>query len=479
MNKIARGLFWKLMERFGVQGIQFVLQIILARILSPEHYGTLSMMIVFTTLATVFVQSGFNTALIQNKDVTEEDYSSVFWLSLGIAGLLYVVIFLFAPAIAVFYRMPDLVAPLRVLALTLFPGALNSVQLAKISREMDFKKVFQGNVSGIILAGIAGIVIAQQGGGLWALVVQNLLNITTACAVMFFFANWRPRFVFNFRRVAELFRFGWKLLVASLLDTLQQSLSSLVIGRKYNSGTLGYFNRGAQFPQFVINAISGAMQSVLLPAMAEKQDDTRQVKALMKNSITMSTYIIFPMMAGLAAVASTLIRLLLTEKWLPAVPYMQINCFAFAFYSVHVCNLQAVNAMGRSDLFLKMEIVKKVYTLVLLVIAVVCFDSPIAIAMTGVIATLLGWIVNALPNKKLVSYSFLEQLRDVFPAAFISGTMAVAVLAIGMLKMPSALLLIVQVATGVVVYLLQSWLFKLEAFLVLMEMIHKAMDRRK
>ena len=299
MNKVAKGLFWKLMERFGVQGIQFVLQIFLARLLSPEHYGTLSLMIVFTTLANVFVQSGFNTALVQNKGVTEEDYSSVFWLSLGIAATLYGVIFLSAPAIGAFYRMPDLATPLRVLALMLFPGALNSVQLAKISREMDFKKVFYGNISGIILAGIAGIVIALLGGGLWALVVQNLLNITTACAVMFFSAKWRPRFVFNFRRVAELFRFGWKLLAASLLDTLQQSLSGLVIGRKYDSGTLGYFNRGAQFPQFVINAISGAMQSVLLPAMSEKQDDKQQVKTLMKNSITMSTYIIFPMMAGL------------------------------------------------------------------------------------------------------------------------------------------------------------------------------------
>lgn len=482
MNKIARGLFWKLMERFGVQGIQFVLQIILARILSPEHYGTLSMMIVFTTLANVFVQSGFNTALIQNKDVTEEDYSSVFWLSLGIAGMLYGVIFLSAPAIAAFYRMPDLIAPLRVLALTLFPGALNSVQLAKISREMDFKKVFYGNISGIILAGIAGIAIAKLGGGLWALVVQNLLNITVACCVMFFSSRWRPRFVFNFRRVAELFRFGWKLLVASLLDTLQQSLSGLVIGRKYDSGTLGYFNRGLQFPQFVINAISGAMQSVLLPAMSEKQDDRQQVKMLMKNSITMSTYIIFPMMAGLAAVSTPLIRLLLTEKWLPAVPYMQINCFAFAFYSVHVCNLQAVNAMGRSDLFLKMEIVKKVYTLGLLVIAVVCFDSPIAIAMTGVIGTVLSWYVNAFPNKKLVGYPFLEQVRDLLIMIVMSVLMCACVLLIGkgceLAALPVLLTLILQVIAGVVVYLLLSVVLKPQPYRVVMAMVSDCRKKR-
>lgn len=482
MNKVTKGLFWKLLERFGVQGIQFVLQIILARILSPEHYGTLSMMIIFTTLANVFVQSGFNTALIQNKDVTEEDYSSVFWLSLGIAAVLYGVIFLAAPTIGAFYRMPDLVAPLRVLALILFPGALNSVQLAKISREMDFKKVFYGNISGIILAGIAGITLALMGGGLWALVVQNLLNITTACMVMFVSAKWRPRLVFNFRRVAELFRFGWKLLAASLLDTLQQNLSGLVIGKKYDSSTLAYFNRGLQFPQFVINAISGAMQGVLLPAMAEKQDDKQQVKALMKNAITVSSFLIFPMMAGLAAVAAPLIRLLLTEKWLPAVPYMQINCIAFALYAVHVCNLQAINAVGRSDLFLKLEIIKKVYSLAFLVIAVVCFDSPIAIAMTGIIGSFLGWYVNAFPNKKLVGYSCLEQLKDQLPMMIMTAMMAVCVLLAGRgceaAGMPDVVILAIQIVTGVAVYLLLSAVFRPYAYRVVMGMVMGRLKNR-
>lgn len=472
---MRKALIWKLMERFGVQGVQFLLQIVLARMLSAEHYGELSMMIIFTNLANVFVQTGFNTALIQNKDVTEEDYSSVFWVSLGIAVALYGLIFLSAPAIAAFYRMPDIVVPLRVLALTLFPGALNSIQLAKVSRAMDFKKVFFSNVSGIVLAGMAGVAIAWMGGGLWALVVQNMLNITTACVVMLFTVHWRPRLVCNLKRVAVLFRFGWKLLVASLLDNLQQSLSGLVIGRKYDSDTLGYFNRGLQFPQFVINAITGAMQSVLLPAMSEKQDDTQQVKTLMRNAVTVSAYIIFPMMAGLAAVSTPLIRLLLTEKWLPAVPYMQINCFAFAFYSVHVCNLQAINAVGRSDLFLKLEIVKKSYSLGLLVAAVVFFDSPIAIAMTGVIGTCLGWFVNAFPNKKLIGYSFLEQFADLLPMMVISGLMCLSVLLTGRgceaLGMGDLFTLMIQVSVGVSVYLLLSLVVKPRPFAVLLDQL--------
>ena len=243
-KQISQGLFWKLMERFGVQISQFVLQIVLARILDPAHYGVLSMMIIFTTLANVFIQRGFNTSLIQNKDVTEDDYSSVFWVTMTIAVAIYGLLFFSAPLIAKFYKMPDLVSPFRVLCLVLFPGALNSVQLAKISRNMDFKKVFKSNVAAILVSGIVGIILALLGAGLWALVAQNMLNTIVACIVMWFTVKWRPRLVCNFSRVKVLIKYGWKLLVSGLIDTLYQDLRSLVIGKKYNSSTLGYYIRG-------------------------------------------------------------------------------------------------------------------------------------------------------------------------------------------------------------------------------------------
>lgn len=467
---LKSAFFWKLLERFGVQGIQFILQIVLARLLSPEHYGVLSIMIIFTSLANVFIQTGFNTALIQNKDVKEEDYSSVFWVTLGIAAIMYGLIYLGAPLIAEFYAMPDIVAPLRVLALMLFPGAMNSIQLAKVSRELDFKQVFYSNIGGIAVAGIAGVAVAYMGGGLWALVVQNLLNVATACVVMFYTVKWRPRLVCNLRRVAELFRFGWKLLVSALLETLYTELSSLVIGKKYDSGTLGYYNRGKQFPQFIINAVNGAVQSVMLPAMAARQDDTDQVKNMMRTSMTMSAYIIFPMMAGLAAVATPLVSLLLTDKWLPCVPYMQVYCFSLAFYPVHSCNLQAINAMGRSDLFLKLEIIKKSYGIVVLAIAVFCFDSPLAIAATGLITTWISWFVNAFPNKKLIGYSYKEQIFDLFPILFMALGMCAVVLQLGYhLETYSAVstvaILAVQIVSGIVIYLLVSLVMKPAPFL--------------
>jgi len=470
-----KGVFWKILERFGVQGIQFILQILLARILSPEHYGMLSMMIIFTTLANVFIQNGFNTALIQNKNVTEEDYSSVFWISMAIAGVLYGLIFLFAPAIAVFYEMPEIVSPLRVLALTLFPGALNSIQLAKVSRELDFKKVFYGNVLGMLTSGIASIVVAILGGGLWALVVQNLLNVTIACAVMLFSVNWYPRMVCNLHRVAELFRFGWKLLTASLLDTLETNAYSLIIGKKFDSGTLGFYNRGDQFPGFLINAINSTMQSVLLPAMSADQDEKEKVKSLAKNSILVTSYIIFPMMAGLACVGKPLIRLLLTEKWLPAVPYMQISCFCYAFYTIYVSNLQAINAVGRSDWFLKLEIIKKAYSIALLVAAVVFFDTPMAVAMVGAVTAGIDLYVNAFPNKKLIGYSFAEQLRDLVPMFIQTVLMLIVVLLAGKMcehmGMADIGILLIQIITGVLIYLMLSAVVKPYPYRIILEMV--------
>lgn len=449
---MIKSLLWKLLERFGVSGVQFILQIILARLLAPELYGVLTIMIVFTTLANVFVQNGFNTSLIQGKDVEEEDYSSVFWVSLAIAGVMYVIIFFAAPWIAVFYETPVLVWPLRVLALMLFPGALNSVQLAKVSREMDFKKVFYSNIGGVIVSGTVGIIIACMGGGLWALVAQTLLNVVIACIVMMFAVKLKLRFVCNLKRVGVLFKFGWKLLVSSLIDTLYQDLRSLVIGKKYDSGTLGYYDRGKQYPQFLINAINGAVQSVMLPAMSAQQDDKIKVKTIMRSSIMLSAYLIFPMMFGLAAVAEPLVLWMLTEKWLPCVPFLQVYCFTFAFYPVHTCNLQAINAMGRSDIFLKLEVIKKVMGVIALVIAVFCFETPLAIAMTGVFTTLISCFINAYPNKKLIDYSYLQQIKDILPSLVMAGVMFAATFAVGKLEFSPLVTLLIQITAGVLVY---------------------------
>lgn len=477
-NKITSALGWKLLERFGVQGVQFVLQIILARLLSPEHYGVLSIMIIFTTLANVFIQTGFNTALIQNKDVDDDDYSSVFWVSILIAVVLYAVLFFTAPFIAEFYNMPSITTPFRVLALMLFPGAINSIQLAKISRELNFKKVFVSNLGAIIVSGVAGIIVAYLGGGIWALVVQTLLNILTACVVMLFTVKWRPRFVCNLSRIRILLSFGWKILVSCLIDTLYQDLSSLVIGKKYDGGTLGHFNRGKQFPQFIITSATSAVQSVMLPAMAAEQDNPNKVKLIMRRSLSMSAYISFPIMAGLAAVSPALISLLLTDKWLPCVPYVQIFCFSLAFNPIHTCNLQALNAMGRGDVFLRLELVKKSYGLILLIAAVVLFDTPIALAMTGVVTTVISCFVNAYPSRQLLGYSYLEFIMDILPSFLLSVAMAVAVMFVDRLALGNLETLLVQIALGVVIYILGSAIFRIDSFSYICRKIKEKFSER-
>ncbi len=462
-RKIVSGFSWKLFERLGVQGVQFILQLLLARLLAPEHYGVLSIMLIFISLANVFVQNGFSSSLVQDKDVTDEDYSSVFWISFLIATLLYAVLFVTAPLIAFFYQMPTLVAPLRVLSLMLFPSVFNAVQQSKILREMDFRKVFFSNVTAIAVSGVAGVVAAFFGLGLWALVIYQLLHIVIACAVMYFTVDWRLRLVCNMARVKVLFSFGWKLLVSNLLNTLYQDLRSLVIGKKYNSSTLGFYNRGKQFPQLIMNTVNSAVQGVMFPALSAEQNDRARMKAMMRRSIAVGSFLIFPIMTGLALVAPALVELLLTERWLPCVPFMQIYCFSFAFYPIHSCNLQAVTALGRSDLFLKLEIIKKIMGVALLVIAVVFFDSPIAIALTGLISTVICFFINAQPVKALVKYSYFEQLRDLIPATLLSLAMCAPVLLVSTLSWHPIYILLVQVAVGAAVYIGAAFLFNVSS----------------
>ena len=474
-KSVISALIWKFGERFGVQVSQFILQLVLARLLGPAHFSVLALMVIFTNLANVFIQHGFNTALIQNKDVTEDDSSSVLWITLCVAGALYAALFFSAPFIADFYDMPDLVAPFRALCLMLFPGAFNSIQLAKVSREMDFKKIFRSNVVAILVAGIVGVILAVLGAGLWALVAQNILNMLVACLVMWFTVRWRPRLHCDFSRIKVLFSFGWKLTLSHLIDTLYQDLRALVIGKKYDSagaeGTLGLYNQGKKFPQFIITAINSSVQSVMLPAMSAQQEHGEPLKKMMRNSIMLSSYIIFPIMAGLAGVAEPMVRILLGEAWMGCVPYLQIYCFTFAFYPVHTCNLQAINAIGRSDIFLKLEIIKKSYGLVALVIAVLFFESPIAIAMTGVFTTLISCFVNAFPSKKLVDYSYFEQMRDILPSFVGAALMFGCVWAVTLLQLNPFATIGIQVVLGVVLYLVYSIVLRLTPFTLLLNVI--------
>lgn len=468
-KSIISAFTWKLLERGGVQGIQFILAIILARLLSPKEYGIISLITIFIALATVFVQSGLNTSLIQKDDADELDFSSVFYLSLAIAAVLYMTLYFSAPAISRFYNNPILVPIVRILSFTLFFGAVNSVQMAVVSRTMMFKRYFFSSLGGVIGSGTVGVLLAYKGFGVWALVAQQLSSNFLTTAILWFTVKWRPILAFSFTRMKKLFSYGWKLLISGLLDTFFKNIYGLVIGKLYDAKSLGYFNRGQQFPVVIASNLDGSIQSVMLPALSSRQNDVDSVKRLMRRAMRTSSYILMPLMVGLAAVAKPMVSVLLTDKWLPCVPFLQLACISYALYPIHTANLTAINAIGRSDIFLKLEIIKKGITIITLLVT---FRFSIyAMAIGQMICGIIATFINSFPNKKLLGYAYLDQVRDLLPPILVALLMGVSVFAFGLLPIHRALKLFLQIALGAVIYIGLSSLCKLESYTYLLQTI--------
>lgn len=460
--KVISSLIWKLMERGGAQIIQFTVQIVLARLLLPEDFGLIAIVTVFTILANVFVQSGFNTALIQSKKANAIDFSSVFYLSIFVAGLLYMLLYIFSPFIAEFYNIPELTLILRVLSFTLFFGAFNSIQNAVIARNMMYKMLFFSSLGAITVSGTIGIVMAYIGFGVWALVTQQLINQFLITIILWFTVKWRPKLLFSPKRLKGLFSFGWKLLVSSLIDSLYSNVRGLLIGKIYNPSQLGFYNRGQQFPSIIVSNIDSSIQSVMFTALSTHQDNRARVKDMVRRSIVTSSFIVLPLMVGLAAVAKPLVEILLTEKWLPAVPFLQILCFSYALWPIHTSNLQAINALGRSDIFLRLEIIKKIIGLVILLISI---PFGIYVMVFGeVLVGIISTFINAYPNFKLLNYSYKEQWKDILPSLIISIVMGTIIYSFQWIGMNAGLTIIIQVVVGVLIYISLAYIFKLECF---------------
>lgn len=466
---VVTSLFWKMLERSGTQGVQFILQVLLARLLLPKDYGLVALVSIFIAIANVFVQSGFSKALVQKKDADDLDFSSVFYLSLFVAGILYIILFMLAPVMADFYDMPKLTSVFRVLSLTLFTGAIYSVQTAIIAKRMAFKKLFLSSVGSIIISGVIGILLAYKGYGVWALVAQQLINTILMVILLWITVDWRPKALFSFVRIKSLFRFGWRILLSSLIDSFYRNLKSLVIGKIYSADMLGYFNRGKQFPQLLVTNINGSIQSVLFPTLASSQDDKIRVKAIVRRAIVTSAFIVFPMMIGLAVTSEALISIILTDKWLPSVPFVQIFCISYAIWPIHTANLQAINALGRSDIYLKLEIIKKVIGLIILIISVQW--GIYAIAFGGVLSGLISSFINAFPNKKLFNYSYSEQIKDILPSFFTASFMGILVYSVRLLELTEAVTLLIQIPIGIIIYITVAKLLKLECYVYLVETV--------
>ena len=402
VKRVSSGFIWRLLERFGAQGVTLIVSIVLARMIAPEIYGNIALVMIFITIMQVFVDSGLGNSLIQKKDSDDIDFSTVFWFNIIFCLFLYAVIFFAAPFIALWFEIQEFTSVLRILGLTIIISGVKNIQQAYVSKHMQFKKFFFSTLGGTIGAAVVGIVMAIKGFGIWALVAQSLFNVLVDTIILWIVVKWKPKFVFSFSRLKVLYSYGWKILVSTLIDTIYNDIRSLIIGKMYSSEDLAYYNKGSQFPTLLVSNINSSIDSTLFPAMSLVQEDKERIKAITRRSIKVSTFVIFPMMAGLVACASPFVRFLLTDKWIDAIPFLQIISCALAFYPISTANLSAMKAIGRSDLYLKLEIVRKAVNTIFLLTAM--WFGPLAIALSLLANSLVNSIINSIPNKKLLSY---------------------------------------------------------------------------
>ena len=476
-KSVFSNFIWRFAERCGAQGVKLLVELVLARILLPEDYGTVALVTVFTTIMQVFVDSGLSTALIQKKDADDLDFSSVFYFNFVVCIILYLIMFFAAPVIASFYEMPELTPIVRVISLTIVISGVKGVQQSYVSRYMLFKRFFYATLGGTIFSAFLGIAMAYAGFGVWAIVAQQLSNTSIDTLILWITVKWRPKLLFSWERLKDLLEFGWKLLCSALLDTGYTNLRNLLIGKIYSSSDLAFYNQGDKFPKLIVTNINTSIDSVLLPAMSKEQDNKEKVKNMTRRSIMVSCYIMAPLMIGLACCATSVVTLILTKKWLPCVFFLQIFCITYMFYPIHTANLNAIKAMGRSDLFLKLEIWKKVIGMFLLLSTM--FISVEAMAYSLLISTLTSMIINSWPNKKLLNYSFLEQIKDILPSILLAIGMGVVVYFIGILPIPTLPLLLIQVACGGVIYIVGSAVIRLEPYEYLVGIIKPMIQKRR
>ena len=476
-QKVFSNLIWRFLERFGSQLVSMAVQIILARMLDPTVFGTVAKVTLITSILLVFVDSGMANSLIQKKDPDDLDFSSVFYFNVVFCLILYALLFAFAPLIAKGYKDEQLIAIIRVLGLTVVVAGVKNVQQAYVSKTLQFKRFFFATLGGTLLSAAVGIAMVYMGFGVWALVFQQLTNVTVNTAILWLTVGWKPKRMFSFERLKGLLSYGWKLLASGLLDTVYNKLREIIIAVKYTDADLAFYNRGNYIPNILVENINSSIDSVLLPVLSDKQDSADCVREMTRRAIKVSTYVMMPLMMGLAVCAEPFVRFLLTEKWLPCVPYLRIFCFSYAFYPLHTANLNAIKAMGRSDMFLKLEIIKKVIGVLVLLITM--NYGVYVMALSLLFTSVLDQIINSWPNNKLLGYSYVSQIKDMLPAIVLSCVMGLCAYPIQWLHLGDLPVLILQVITGAAVYAGLSALFKVDTFSYILSIIGRLLHKSK
>lgn len=456
-NKTVKGIVWSSIERFSVQGIQFLVMIVMARLLTPKDYGLVGMVAIFIAVAQSLVDSGFSQALIRKQNRTETDNSTVFYFNIVVGILLYLVLFAIAPWVADFYNSPELTALMRVICLSVVFNSFVVVQRALLTVNIDFKTQAKASLTAAVVSGVIGIGMAYSGFSYWSIVAQQLANLGLNTLLLWIFTRWRPRWIYSWGSFRELFTFGSKLMFSGLLDVVYRNMYLLVIGKVFTASSLGYYTRANQFAEFPSSNLTGIMQRVTYPVLCQIQDDDERLAQIYRRFLRLSAFLIFPLLVGLSAVAEPFVLLLLKEQWLFAATLLQIICFAMMWYPIHAINLNLLQVKGRSDLFLRLEIIKKAIAVLIL-----CVTIPmglIAMCVGQILSSLIALIINTNYTGKLIQVGFLRQMRDLLPTLLLSLSMWGVVYGITSCLSGIILQLIVGIIAGMVYYIALSALF--------------------
>lgn len=471
---VAKSFLWKFFEKTCVQATNFLITIVLARLLLPSEFGIVALILVFINIANVIVDGGFNSALIQNKEADDTDFSTIFYFCIAISVGMYGVLFFCAPLISTFYNNEELVNVIRVLSLILILYAINSVQHAYIAKNMLFKKLFVCSFSSVLLSGIIGIYLAYRGYGVWAIVFQQLFLQLFSIAFTFCYVKWYPKRIFSMVSLHKLFDYGWKIFASNIIISVFTNIRKLIVGRMFSPSSLAFFERGEQFPSLIMANINSSINAVLFPSFSNEQDNKQKVKHMMRRATKISCFFIYPLTTFLIVSATPLIKFLLTDKWLPTVPFIQILSIANYFLPITIANLIAIRALGYSDITLKLEIIKKVIDIVILLVSVSI--GLYAIAWGIAIYNFICIFINLYPNKRLLEYGIPEQVRDALPTLFISLIMGGIIYWIQFVQFPLLIVLFLQLFVGILVYITLCVLIKEESMLYLSDIIRNKLE---
>lgn len=470
-DKTFKGIVWSSVDRFATQGITFIFNILIARILLPSDYGVVAMLAIFLAISQTFIDSGFGTALIRKPDRTETDFCTVFYFNIAVSLILYLILWVAAPYIALFYDIPLLESVTRVVSLKLVFSSLSGVHNAKLSIDINFKARAKISIAVTLLTGAIGLWMAYRGYGVWALVMQSVISSLLSSILLWVYVRWMPAMTFSWKSFREMFSFGSKLLASGLLDTIYNNVYTLVIGKFFSATSLGVYSKADAFAQFPSSNITGVLQGVAFPVLSSIQNEDERFANAYKQFLRLSAFVVFPLMIGLAAVADPFIRLVLTDKWAGSIYLLQIICFALMWYPIHAINLNLLQVKGRSDFFLKLEIIKKIQGVIIL-----CVTIPlglVAMCYGRIVASLLSLVYNTFYTRKLIDYGFGKQMKDLLHILLHSLVMGAIAWGVVQLLHPLWLKLVAGVLAGVAYYIMGAYLMKFEELDMLLSLIQR------